>query len=591
MKTSTQTKKIRTISHTRRPRVRTGCRTCKIRKIKCDEERPACRKCVSTGRGCDGYGIWSVPESGRSLGPISTTVGPLTSRLETQLVNTSPLSNLKGPRDIKEQAYLEWFKYSTIVKLPGAFRSGFWDKCLLQTSSSEPAIMHAILALSSAHKRRTLHSGLEIIELPPDPQERFMLRHYSKAITHLQPHLSAKDAASARVALVTCLVFVSLEYLRGHYKAGQLHLQNGLKLLRASRSESQSIAETEVLLLSPRPESIDEWIIDSYARLQAQSDIFGKRSRQVHFVLPTSPSAQTFHFQTAGQARRHLERLIEEIIFLKEEYVAVNGRHSIQPVLPRMLEKQRSLQEHLSTWLKRCELSPHNSPTAHRERTENFAYLLLGIYHITASIMASCVFQHEESIFDAHTPAFVSLISQAIEINRIVTLGSQNYSMPGQAEMSTSITDIGCIPPLFFTAIKCRHHRIRMQAIKFLGQFQHKEGIWDAKLTVSIAREVIRIEEGDFYQGFEAVDDSHLPLEKLEERDLTTLPVLPEERRFHVVEVVLPDATNTRFKIICRKRLADRTEAAFAREYDATLRCWIDGADEKDRQKTDGEGD
>lgn len=38
-------------------RVRTGCWTCKKRRRKCDEAKPNCKNCVSTGRECEGYGI------------------------------------------------------------------------------------------------------------------------------------------------------------------------------------------------------------------------------------------------------------------------------------------------------------------------------------------------------------------------------------------------------------------------------------------------------------------------------------------------------------------------------------------------------
>src|ERR1700712_3835315 len=33
----------------------TGCLSCKARKVKCDEDKPVCRRCLSTGRKCDGY--------------------------------------------------------------------------------------------------------------------------------------------------------------------------------------------------------------------------------------------------------------------------------------------------------------------------------------------------------------------------------------------------------------------------------------------------------------------------------------------------------------------------------------------------------
>ncbi|KAM7196032.1 hypothetical protein V8F20_007226 [Naviculisporaceae sp. PSN 640] len=32
-----------------------GCNTCRTRRVKCDNERPFCRKCLDTGRTCDGY--------------------------------------------------------------------------------------------------------------------------------------------------------------------------------------------------------------------------------------------------------------------------------------------------------------------------------------------------------------------------------------------------------------------------------------------------------------------------------------------------------------------------------------------------------
>ena len=41
-------------------KVKTGCTTCKIRRVKCDEARPNCVRCTSTGRRCDGYGTQAV---------------------------------------------------------------------------------------------------------------------------------------------------------------------------------------------------------------------------------------------------------------------------------------------------------------------------------------------------------------------------------------------------------------------------------------------------------------------------------------------------------------------------------------------------
>ncbi|KAK2059145.1 hypothetical protein LY76DRAFT_615956 [Colletotrichum caudatum] len=44
-----------------KPKVRTGCRTCKVRRVKCDEARPTCERCRKVGMACDGYDTRSTP--------------------------------------------------------------------------------------------------------------------------------------------------------------------------------------------------------------------------------------------------------------------------------------------------------------------------------------------------------------------------------------------------------------------------------------------------------------------------------------------------------------------------------------------------
>ncbi|KAH8808719.1 hypothetical protein F5884DRAFT_753238 [Xylogone sp. PMI_703] len=60
-------------SRASKPKVRTGCTTCKIRHVKCDETKPACMRCVKFGRQCDGYAQVKTSEpassSSRTLQP------------------------------------------------------------------------------------------------------------------------------------------------------------------------------------------------------------------------------------------------------------------------------------------------------------------------------------------------------------------------------------------------------------------------------------------------------------------------------------------------------------------------------------------
>jgi hypothetical protein len=47
---------------------RSGCVSCKERRVKCDEEKPECKRCILAGRRCEGYSV-STPSSRSSFSP------------------------------------------------------------------------------------------------------------------------------------------------------------------------------------------------------------------------------------------------------------------------------------------------------------------------------------------------------------------------------------------------------------------------------------------------------------------------------------------------------------------------------------------
>ena len=50
-----RSKALKTRSKVRHSKTRTGCRTCKRRRVKCDEVQPACKRCIQGRRQCEGY--------------------------------------------------------------------------------------------------------------------------------------------------------------------------------------------------------------------------------------------------------------------------------------------------------------------------------------------------------------------------------------------------------------------------------------------------------------------------------------------------------------------------------------------------------
>ncbi|KAK1996551.1 hypothetical protein LX36DRAFT_580167 [Colletotrichum falcatum] len=121
------------------PKVRTGCLTCKSRKVKCDEAKPACARCTGTGRKCEGYAV--VVPSNRAIARARSR----TARLRDAIAQARAGWEGGG----SEKAALEYFARDVAPKLPQNLENQFWTVAVPRMSKSEPAVRHAMAAISS----------------------------------------------------------------------------------------------------------------------------------------------------------------------------------------------------------------------------------------------------------------------------------------------------------------------------------------------------------------------------------------------------------------------------------------------------------
>ncbi|KAL5320183.1 hypothetical protein ACEPPN_010984 [Leptodophora sp. 'Broadleaf-Isolate-01'] len=83
--------------------------------------------------------------TGYGVGEETVTAnGPLDQK------SVTALRGIKSLCPTQQLRYFEWFTHRTVIKLPGLFGSSFWDTLLFQACSNEPAVLHAVIALSSA---------------------------------------------------------------------------------------------------------------------------------------------------------------------------------------------------------------------------------------------------------------------------------------------------------------------------------------------------------------------------------------------------------------------------------------------------------
>ncbi|KFY13982.1 hypothetical protein V492_02932 [Pseudogymnoascus sp. VKM F-4246] len=235
----------------RKPKVKTGCKTCKIRGVKCDEAKPACRRCISTGRTCDGYGIWggggnaygsisriANPSQTPRYLPLATSTTALTSsplaKIRSPLTNVLTLPPLFGATTQHEQRAFEYFLHRTSRKLPGVFDSPFWSSLVFQASARDPAVLHALIALGAVDLGKATRE-LAFAQERVRGYERVALVQYNMAIECLGVHFRRRDGEGRRVALITCMLFICIELMRERFKTANAHLGNGLKLLTEIR--------------------------------------------------------------------------------------------------------------------------------------------------------------------------------------------------------------------------------------------------------------------------------------------------------------------------------------------------------------------
>lgn len=529
--------------------------------MKCDENRPVCKRCHSTGRVCDGYGVWGGG-------------GNFYGSRQTQLITPTilPYTTLQS-LSWDEKRTFEWYKCRVKSKVHGLFVLTFWETVLIQVALSEPAVLHAVLTISRVHE-----NGVHLYAMPRSERRthgsvdnrNFILKHYTKAIGYLQSHLCINDRTSARLALMTCVMFVCLELLRGHFRTAIFHLESGNEILRESYGQLPSV--------------IDDWILDVFSRLYIQVALLNQHRRYplVHTAYNLKPRCNNEIFLNFNQAWQQLEGILFSILGLSADVRKQQPLTSlsIDSYIPFSLRQGR-IQFELDHWLYTYEQSRAHLQDMFRKDIESFAFQLLRNHHTIAQIMtATCLRDHDdETIFDLYEDQFL------IAINHSIFLANGKESRLSTAvasmrcfDMSRSVIDIGWISPLYYVALKCRVHRLRLQAIRLLESSIHREGFWDANIAACVARKVMGIEEGDIYAHIDTSDDFNI-LQSPTIKDLL-LPPLPEYCRVHDIDVTLPDGPTDNIILSCQQKGLHGKCREIVTEYNMQQQRWLDKSED-----------
>ena len=479
--------------------------------MKCDERKPECLKCTETGRKCDGYAAGEIVKSkGR------------------QVRNTRDASDVFGntlsfnpPGNDQERRYLHYFHTHAASDLAGYFDSNFWNHLILQVSHSEPAVQHGLIALSSIHE--TLQAGaLRGVGLDRvAPSQRFTLQQYNKALSHLGKNLSQKGKQSIEVTLISCILFICLELLRGNYESAVAHLQSGLNIMNDWREKNSQSTFSDASMSIPITRPIEDDLVQLFARLDLHASFLGTTMPRPYlssrFETPNTFPSTLRSFSAISEARQCLDCQMN-LIFQFLRATANYDPHFPQDSSTRAAEQHDRLVQ-LEQWLAAFNTFIGDS-SSQMDCKDLQGAITLKIHHKTVYLMLSTVLSIEETLFDLFTPDFQTIVHLA---GSLITPPPDATHIKYRPRFTL---DMGIIGPLYYTAIKCRDPKLRREATSLIASSPHREGVWDNVVVSKLAERAIVIEE----KGLPAVISAEDVPDSVRIRDIG-LSVCPGERR------------------------------------------------------------
>ena len=212
---------------------------CRSRRIKCDEGRPRCRRCITSDRAC----VYNDP-------PVASSRYALLLPKPAQLLQ-EVLLNATSTMGSPDAMHLDFFRHYTIKELPGSELEFPWSEVLLSAGIGEPVFL-SMAALGSMHR---VQSGLSP-DMPSGTiscSEPYEL--YQKAVVALRKYIDRTPevglAAASETALITIVLLFCFEVLCGNEQNGGKHLTAAFAILSKLQGHFQGAPSCRKILASP----------------------------------------------------------------------------------------------------------------------------------------------------------------------------------------------------------------------------------------------------------------------------------------------------------------------------------------------------
>lgn len=505
-----------------KPKVKTGCTTCKIRRVKCDETKPSCLRCVRFGHQCDGYSnktplkptsskpsrtlVPKSPSGSDSPGADSSGFRPYHSYPVAQLCIAPKPSLFENQHEY--QAF-QSFCSRTSAQLSSPISVDLWTRLMLQACETSPSIRDAVIAIGNH----------ELSSPSPWPESsvgtlrhQFAFQQYSKSTCLLRRDV-AGGICDLKTTLVACLLFYCFESHHGNHDLAINQVYSGLKEIREWASSFYRTDETGRVRTKLGVENspvVEEDILRAFQSLEIQVMTFADgRSREAHEHYRHHGQAiideMPLIFNSLEAARQTLELVIRRsmhwlrsTMHLHNFTTPVSSPGSsassetedsnpclffdVDPTFEERIETQKEYER----WDEAFRPVLNSS----RSRSAPHSHFLLAstlrLHWLAGYMSIASNISHANLVNNGR---FTTELEELVDIARLL------LDQPEEQRPGGYVFDMQIIVPLMTVGWIYRHRGLRKEGVQLLLRSPRREGTWDGVVVGKIMEWLCGVEE------------------------------------------------------------------------------------------------
>lgn len=461
--------------------------------MKCDEARPHCRRCIETGRKCEG-----PPAERLTIRQYRRDDRARHTDNTTDLLTASPLPALSQHHDPLEARTFDFYVHRAAPALAGCLDDDLWRILVPQVSQSNPAIRQAVLAISTLYEHPLLEAyGRTGIRY--NAQQRRAVAWYRASIAHaLSQHSLQSEQQQLESSLLSSLLFISIEILHGMVHNTLGLLQQSYKLLDRYLTHQMG---TNTRTSTPS-KWIEELVCPFLVRQAVLFTVFGHVLPPEFYVIVfrTMP-CDMWPIDSLAQGRTVLYALLLRTFDLVQN--KTSSDLTDPSIRQQIMQRQSGLLQDLSRWRSEVDELINRSALSSAQRA--LYHNLVCNQKVSQIWLRSLHTSLTEAAAD--TNAFSDIITHSE-----LSISCLNTAM-GSAKSVPFMIELGVMPPLFFVGWQGPSHHLRCQAVALLRQAPAQESLFVGQLQINALEKIIAIEKGLIgkIRECDAAEEARLP--------------------------------------------------------------------------------